>query len=314
MKKNIYKLKELLKNPKNVVILIVAISVIIIIAVLIYINILWKSDNVKVVNNSSNSVDDNSNVVLEEHSATLTDINKYTTSSLEDNEVETASDYFSQVKELLVIGNYDELFEKVDTDYLTSEGFDKNSLYEYLIKNNLIGNSSDEIVQLSIQTASQENNVTIYRIKYKMKYYIGYVNLIETFPYEYTISFLQDTIPTVVDHNYTRTVDGITFEITESARREESITYRVKITNNNEENVEFNFNTIANVGLVIDNSSVIKQTSTSLSSKKNELTKESYLVRNMYFPINMQYQNNITGMIFYNVKIGNNTNDLIVEF
>ncbi len=314
MKKGKYKLKELLKEPRNIVILIIAISVVVIIAVLIYINAIWKKDNVKVVNNSSNSIDDNSNVVIEEHNATLTNINKYTDPSIENNEVETVSDYFNQVKELLVVSNYDALFEKVDKNYLTSKGFDKNSLYDYLIKNNLIGNSSDEIVQLSIQSASQENNVTIYRIKYKMKYYIGYVNLIETFPYEYTISFLQDTIPTVVDHNYTRTVNGITFEITERIRREGSITYRVKITNNNEEKVEFNFNTIANVGLVINNNSVIKQTSTSLSSRKGELTKESYLVKNMYFPINMQYQNNVTAMIFYNVKIGNNTNDLIVKF
>ena len=290
-------MKQILKDQRKVVILIIVIAVAVIVGTLIYINFIWNKDKVVIVDGSNITTDDTTNTSANEYKVNTNDINKYNVNSEQDSKTAISNG-----------------FAKVDQGYLTSQGFNKDSLYNYLVSKHLIGTSDDNIEMLSMESGKQENDTTIYRIKYKMKFYIGYVNLIETFPYEYTISFLQDTIPTAIEHSYIRTVNGLKFEITEKTRRDSSITYRVQITNNNDDKVTFNFNTIANVGLLVGNDGEIKQTSTALSASTNELTKDSYLVRNMYFPINMQYQNDISGMVFYNVKIGNEKQDLVVRF
>ncbi len=307
-------MKQILKDQRKVVILIIVIAVAVIVGTLIYINFIWNKDKVVIVDGSNITTDDTTNTSANEYKVNTNDINKYNVNSEQDSKTAISNGYFDDMNRLLRTDNYDELFAKVDQGYLTSQGFNKDSLYNYLVSKHLIGTSDDNIEMLSMESGKQENDTTIYRIKYKMKFYIGYVNLIETFPYEYTISFLQDTIPTAIEHSYIRTVNGLKFEITEKTRRDSSITYRVQITNNNDDKVTFNFNTIANVGLLVGNDGEIKQTSTALSASTNELTKDSYLVRNMYFPINMQYQNDISGMVFYNVKIGNEKQDLVVRF
>ncbi len=306
-------MKQILKNPKAIIFVIIVIVLVILVGTIIFINLIWKNNSVTIVNGNT-TVDDNGNVTYTEKETNISEINKYSTNIQDSSNEKVSNNYFDEVTELLRAENYDKLYDKINKKYLDSQGFNKDSLYEYLTNKHLIGSNTDAIEMLSMEKCEQEDDVIIYRIKYKLKFYIGYINLIETFPYEYTIDFSQDTIPTVKEHIYVRTSNGIKFEITEKYRREDSITYSVKITNNNDEQVEFNFNTIANIGLIIGSSEEIKQTSAALSSKKTPLTKDSYIVKNMNFPINMQYQKDISGMIFHDVKIGNNTQNIVIRF
>lgn len=297
-----------IKNKK--VFVIGCIIIFILVVLIIYIINLWINPKIEVytANGEKNEKDLNSSGINSYSSYVDLDTD-------DDIYLEVKDKYFEDVERLTNISNIDELYNKMDQNFLKSNNLNRNNFEEYLIQNKLIGELPAVV---SMQYSIQENNVCVYRITYinymeDRKYY-RYINFIETKPYEYTVDFNQEEIPTVVDHSYIVEKNGLIFEIKELYRTSTDIGYKVKITNNNEYNVKFDFNTINSVELKMEDGGTSKQSTAILSSTNYEIPKNSFFVKNLFFPIDMQYQGNISGMIFYSVLCGDVEQSISIDF
>ncbi len=296
------------KKTKKILLIALIIITVILIAVIIYISLLW--NNVSKIFSSNNGNDKKTNTYVNKQED-LSDITKYSTVTDTEINKDIKSTYIDNIEELLVSKNIDDIFSLTDENFLQKYNLNRENFEKYLYEKSILGN---KYVMLGVSTGNQENDVCIYRIKYIVDYKIRYVNLIETNSNEYTLNFEQEIIPTVAEHKYVMNNSGISFIVEETKRVENGITYRVSMTNNNEYDVEFNINSISGLALVMADGGTLKQTDTALTSTSGKITKNSTLSKDLYFPINMQYQNDITGMIFYNVKLDKNKTNIQINF
>lgn len=299
------------KMKKMVLIVMISLAIILIVAV-IYVTLLWK--NVSTIfssNNSDEEDDDSSDKLYINKQEDFSDITKYSTVTDTEFNKEIKSTYMNDIENLLVSKDVDEIFSITNDNFLTKYNLTKENFENYLYDKNIIGK---KITMLGVSTGKQENNICVYRVKYIVDYKIRYVNLIETNSYEYTLDFEQEIIPTVTEHKYTVINSNIEFIVEETERLEKGIRYRLKITNNNDYAVEFNINSISGLALTMIDGGLVKQTDTALTSTSGKITKNSSISKDLYFPINMQYHSDITGMLFYNVKLDKYTTNVQIDF
>lgn len=298
------------KTKSKILFILCCIIGIVLIGVVIYTISIWNSKKIEVV-----SVDKKRT----KETISSSGINKYSVyiDSQTNNDVNLSvkDQYFEDVERLTNIKNIDELYSKMNASFLNENNLNRDNFEDYLVQNKLVGELPAVV---SMQYSLQENNVCVYRITYINYMENGkcyrYINFIETKPYEYTVDFSQDEIPTVVNHNYTINQSGLIFEISELYRTSTDIGYKLKVTNNNDYTVQFSFNSINDVELNMQDSGSTKQATTILSSTKYEIPKGSFFVKNLFFPVNMQYHNKILGLTFYNVKLGDIENNLTIHF
>lgn len=212
--------------------------------------------------------------------------------------------FASELKSLLFSNNSDYLYEKMDKTFLDSNSLTKDNFKNYLTANRLVGNE----VNLIKYSYYEGDSYCTYRVTYTVKTATGaktnVVNVLESKPYHYTITFDKTTIPTDKNSYVSSEVDGIKFEISLVQTAENFIKYKVKMTNLYNESVKFDFSTLSNVQLLLQDGSKVNQASVVISEDSEvELNKESYITNEFSFNINLEYQNKIKSVIFENVNI-----------
>lgn len=221
--------------------------------------------------------------------------------------------YTTKIKTLLSGNDLPFLYSKLDEDYKKKYNINENNYESFLEQSNYISKSIN-ILNSSINI--QENDVYVYRFKYSCNSKTCYVNLIETKPYEYTLSFEQESIPIVSEsselstnesttsNTKTAIIDDIKYEVKVETIRENGINYEIQITNNSDKNVEYNFDNITNVSVVLSDGKEAYLGGAVVSSEDNSLTPNSSLKKNLFFAVSSSDQNKIKYLKIRNVKIG----------
>lgn len=293
------------EQKRNLIIIVIVVGVVVL-TLSIYITILWK-DGIFTGGYSRKSEDEKSSNVK----ISASDIAKYTEASTENIESRVTSDYVEEIKKMLSLEDFNAIYEKTDDDFIEKNNLSENTIKDFLTKNGYLGDP----IWLDRITFYEQDNVYIYRMKFIIDYKVKYINVIEYSPYQYTLDFNQDEVPSIDSLNYTVTIDDINFEITQYQKKEESIVFDVKVTNKSDKRIKFDFTSVNSVGLKLENGDVIKQPTSILESGSDySLTKDSYFIKRFYFPINMQYHKDIDGINFYNVKIENTEKNIYVRF
>lgn len=291
-------------KKKFKVAIIILIAIIVIIISIIAIIAINSKPKVDVYDKSGNKI-------------TTSDLNNITryipyNSSGEKQEELSADSYFSELESLLLIKNVDNLYTKMDKIFLEENGLNKDNFKDYLLDKEYIGNFPSVS---TISYSTQRNGSCVYRAKCysdsRRKYF---VNIIEVKPFEYTINFSQEIIPTVDPKTYTVNTEDLTFEITELYRKEKAIAYKLKVTNNSEKEIEFYFNSISDMELKLENKGTVKQATSVLSSTTYKISKNSYFIKKLYFPLDMQYHSTVNGMTFYNVRFEDSRKNISIKF
>lgn len=221
--------------------------------------------------------------------------------------------YNIKIRYLLTENDLPLLYSKLDEKYKRKYSINENNYKSYLEQSNYISKS---IELLSSSVNIQENDVYVYRFKYRCNDSICYVNLIETKPYEYTLSFEQETIPIAsessnsinnesnVSNSKISVIDDIKYEVKVETIRENGINYEIEITNNSDKNVEYNFDNITNVSVVLSDGKEAYLGGAVVSSEEDILTPNSSLKKNLFFSVSSTDQNKIKYIKIRNVKIG----------
>lgn len=227
--------------------------------------------------------------------------------------------YTSKIKSLLAENDLPFLYSKLDANYKSQYNINENNYVIFLEQANYISKNIN-ITDVTINI--QDNDVYVYRFTYTCNNRKCYVNLIETKPYEYTLSFEQETIPIANNSSNdgngnnnsnsnsnsnvtkTTTIDDIKYEVSKTTIRENGITYTLKITNNSDKDVYYNFDNITNVSVIMSDGKIANLGGAVISSDEDSLTPNSYLEKELFFPVSSKDQNKIKTIRIQNVKIG----------
>lgn len=229
--------------------------------------------------------------------------------------------YKTELTPLLSQKNMDKLYEKLNYNYMAQNNITKDNYKSFLETCNYI---SDSVNIIECSVSRQGNDIYIYKFKYSSNNEIHYVNLIESFPYEYSLSFEQDTIPIVdntssisnIENNSkseetsnnsntkTSVIDDIVYEIKVNTIRDNGISYTLKITNNSDKNAEYNFDNITNVSAIMSDGKIANMGGTVISSEEDIVTPNGSLEKDLFFAISSQDQYKIKTIRILNAKIG----------
>lgn len=229
--------------------------------------------------------------------------------------------YKTELTPLLSEKNIDKLYEKLNYNYMAQNSITKDNYKSFFETCNYI---SDSVNIIECSVSRQGNDIYIYKFKYSSNNEIHYVNLIESFPYEYSLSFEQDTIPIVentssisniennskseetLNNSNTKTsvIDDIVYEIKVNTIRDNGISYTLKITNNSDKNAEYNFDNITNVSAIMSDGKIANMGGTVISSEEDIVTPNGSLEKDLFFAISSQDQYKIKTIRILNAKIG----------
>ena len=102
--------------------------------------------------------------------------------------------YTNILKDLLVPDNSQNIFEKLDESFKNNEGITEDNIYNYLVNNGLVSSN----IQIEDCNIFERNTYVVYRFKYDGFLPDRYVNLIETEPFNYTLSFDQSDFNNII--------------------------------------------------------------------------------------------------------------------
>ncbi|MEG2646229.1 MAG: hypothetical protein RSA08_04295 [Clostridia bacterium] len=219
--------------------------------------------------------------------------------------------YLDDLSILLLEGNFEKLYKKIDKLYLDDNGLNEKNTKKFLTDNIFIGKS----VSIDSYELSKEGTNYVYRIKYTMNGLNRYVNLIEPKPYNYTLSFDQKNIPTN-DKGKQKTylVNNIKFDITIMEKTDNHIKYSVIITNQDVKTAEFNFDTVNTAVLVLKDNTEIKMCTVVMDKNNTILTLGSVTKEEFFYTLSLENQSKIKGIKLKDVMINQKLTEIMIEF
>lgn len=220
--------------------------------------------------------------------------------------------YKDTVKYMLSEGNLDMLYNHLDENFKSSNGITKDNFKEVLEKNCSI---SKEISIIGSEVYIQGDNIYVYRYKYKSKGFVMYVNVIETKPFEYTLSFEQYSVPVVegTENKKNNVIDNVEYSVNIESITQNGITYGVTINNKGQDTVEYNFSNITDVYVILSDGRYSNLGGAIISSDDDVLTPNGSLRKSFFFPVKGADQSKITKMRFNNVKKDNKITSIEFE-
>lgn len=270
-----------------------------VLAVLVIIYIWWPKGNDSIVSNS-----------------------KFTYEDIDEKE-KAIDIYKTKIMTFLTENDLEQLYQKLDEDYKAEKNITEKNYQSFLEESGFISKNGISIGECTVNI--QKDDVYVYRFKYTCNNVSKYVNVIETKPYEYTLSFEQNSIP-IVNNTYTETnegtissstkttiIDNIKYEVTKNTLRENGITYTLKITNNSDKNVEYNFDNITNVTAIMSDGKRANMGGAVISADEDILTPGSSLEKELFFAISSQDQNKIKTIRLQQVKIGDESKIVSID-
>ena len=212
------------------------------------------------------------------------------------------SNYTNLIQRLLLVQNYDELYEKVNTKWLENNSYNKETLYNYLIKEGIITNSVPIIKETTALDGSAEGYYFRIAIQNE-KGNIRYVVINETAPNIYTISFEQNSITSFEGKTYIYKEDGITYTLKVLASLENVAQYELNILSTKENKVTFDFASNQNVAIGLTGGQNINPSDmTTTANNVYELGPNSNLSIKLTFNLTLDKQAKISNLKLYSVK------------
>ena len=219
------------------------------------------------------------------------------------------NEYQNILSTLLNTNHIDELYKKLEIGYISKNNINEDNIREFLLKNNLIGNS---IYFISSDVIDNVDGTKIFRSYYKNYSNYKYVNVIEINPNEYYISFEQENIVDYINFVTSGVYEGIRYEIAPLETTSNSIKYELKITNENELDANIDFNDVNAIQLVTSNGNI--SLGGVIAENNKNITKGSTISRELYYNIDENSISNIIGITIYNVKVGEKSFNLEIYF
>lgn len=212
--------------------------------------------------------------------------------------------YFNILKNLLKEYNFENLYEKIDLDWLSSEGIEnKEDLKAYLLKNYFITSSDVNIVNSEVFSSDE-----IYVFKYTIDTNGVQKNVIinETKPFEYTVSFEQQNVSALSNRKYTYESDNVVYDVDTVYVGDNIVQYSINVKNNSEDLYNWIMNDASKVQLVLTGETSINATDiTSVGMSSINLSKGGELSFKVTFNIPFEKQSSITSIKFTNLYKNN---------
>lgn len=228
---------------------------------------------------------------------------------------EVMTDYYKEyLAENLKLINYDILYENINPDFITSVNCNtKEELKDYLRNNNLI--SSDINIQ-NIEYSNDNSDNSYYRVTYIVHNITKYVNIIESSPYNFLISFEQNNFDSINNNiNAKVNYDSVNFDLKVIENNDTSVKYSITITNNSNDNYQFDFLSLNNVSLRYDNNKYTNMAvAVATSNEDYTITPGSSKSFDVLFNLDFSNQMKIDGIRFANVKINQDTTSIEISF
>lgn len=219
-------------------------------------------------------------------------------------------EYENIVKNLLNARNTKELYNKLDSNYITKNNLNQENVKSFLIDNGLVGNS----VAIISSEVFQQDEIYIFRYYYKNYSDNKYVNVIEISPNEYYISFDQEIEDIDMSQiRYSSDIDNIYFDLSLVEKNEDSVKFLLKVLNQGEFDVFVDFNDINTFSLIKENGDIYKLSGV-VAQDNNLIQPNSSITRELYFSINSEDYNECIGMQVLNININGENKDIIIEF
>ena len=212
------------------------------------------------------------------------------------------NNYLNVLNRLLIATNYNELFERIDSTWLDSNSYNKDTLYNYLIEQGIISNKVP-VVKESI-ALSGTNGEYYYRFGIQNeKGNIRYVVINETTPNIYTISFEQNNISNMEGKTYTYVEDGITYTLKVIASLENVAQYELTLSSTREDVVTFDLSTNQCLSIELKNGTKFNPSDiTSTTNNVYKMTENSQFSVKLTFNLNLEKQSEISKINFYQVS------------
>lgn len=212
------------------------------------------------------------------------------------------NNYLNVLNRLLIATNYDELFERIDSTWLDSNSYNKDTLYNYLIEQGIISNKVP-VVKESI-ALSGTNGEYYYRFGIQNeKGNIRYVVFNETTPNIYTISFEQNNISNMEGKTYTYVEDGITYTLKVIASLENVAQYELTLSSTREDVVTFDLSTNQCLSIELKNGTKFNPSDiTSTTNNVYKMTENSQFSVKLTFNLSLEKQSEISKINFYQVS------------
>ena len=232
-------------------------------------------------------------------------INSYTNISYSEIMKE---EYENVLYRLLKVNNYEQLYEKIDKNYLLKNNLDSIDAKNFLIKNNYIGNEI-EIISCNV---IKSDEIYIFRFYYKNYSAYKHVNVVEYKPNEYYISF-EEEVNSLLDKKsiVKGEENGISYELELLDIKTDSVKFKINITNNNSLPINIDFNDI-NSFTILGNEYSIPLASV-VAQDKNEITQYSSVNKELYFLISNNDYEVCDGIQINNIEMNGEYFDILIE-
>lgn len=221
--------------------------------------------------------------------------------------------YTNILKDLLVPDNSQNIFEKLDESFKNNEGITEDNIYNYLVNNGLVSSN----IQIEDCNIFERNTYVVYRFKYDGFLPGRYVNLIETEPFNYTLSFDQSDFNNIIfEENIEYTSEYIELAIEDSEVTDSTVKMNFRIYNISDNDIQINLNDIYTISLVLNDGETITQNSIVANENMNNyiLKPNSNILVEASFDVSEGQQPNIVGILFRNISVNGENKDIEIKF
>lgn len=229
---------------------------------------------------------------------------KYNTYTEQEVFEKSKSTYCNELINFFALKRSIAIYNKLSSDFITSEGITKENIDSYL-KNN--GYYSNKVSAGSYEAYENLNN-NVFVVDFKIGDNTKKVTIIEeNYPGNYKITLgekLYNSATSTVNKKETIS-NGIKFNIEKTSSDIDGVGYNIEITNQNDEDVEFDFSSVLNVYLKTSEETCVYLNDVIAESTDIRLTKNSKINKKLYFIAKAEIQSKISKLVFENVKIGN---------
>lgn len=219
-----------------------------------------------------------------------------------------SKNYKKIIEKMLMVNNYDELYEKIDKEWLEENAYTKDNLYDSLVEKGIISNYVPNIKDVTVVNCQEG---TYYRFQIQnMQGNIRYIVVNETSSNDYTISFEQKSISNIEGKIYTYVEDGVTYTLKVKAVFENVVQYELNIASLREDTITYDFGNYQNVLLCLTTGEkIVPSDITATANNIYEVGQNSNITIDLTFNLLLEKNNNLEKIQLFNVldRDGNKT-------
>jgi hypothetical protein len=231
--------------------------------------------------------------------------NTYTKYTSKEGDKKFTDIYLDKVYNLIENKNYNALYKIMSENFLKEKGLNESNFSNYLITRGYwvrrIEDSEYEKCKNGDYKVYINGSKKVFSIYTLIEKFPTIINVVEISPYDIKVSFGYKTYEEAENKKIEKTVENIKFEINRTFKNNEELNYEVKITNEGNDSVEFDFVDVTKFKLKGQNN---YQMSNNVSTGEDiPLTKQSSIVKNLVFYVPNDEQPDIKYLSISGVKI-----------